>query len=145
MARKQKNMETEALVIADDYVIQKEFNELIEELFTNPYNYETEEDWKKDFASVYKHCIDIGYDKVPEKDYDFWVVAFHGPNDETLFRKDSDKNEIAGYFRDPDKYCKVWREFQTDVMPSYWVVWPHSESKGWCERLTGQLTHNHVS
>jgi hypothetical protein len=111
----------------------------------NPYNYENEEEWKKDFASVFKHCIDVGYDSVPEKDYDFWVVAFHGPNDETLFRKDADKNEINGFYRDPDGYCKVWREFQTDVLPSYWVVWPHSESKGWCERLSGVLNHNNVS
>jgi hypothetical protein len=111
----------------------------------NPYDYETEEQWKNDFAKVFKHCIDIGYSQVPEKDYDFWVVAFHGPNDETIYRKDSDKNEIAGYMRDPDKYCKVWREFQTDVTPTYWVVWPHSESKGWCDRITGQLNHNHVS
>jgi len=35
MARKPKNMETEALVIADDYVIQKDFIELIDERFTN--------------------------------------------------------------------------------------------------------------
>jgi hypothetical protein len=111
----------------------------------NPYSYDTEEEWKNDFAKVFKHCIDIGYSQVPEQDYDFWVVAFHGPNDETLYRKDSDKNEIAGYMRDPDKYCKVWREFQTDVTPTYWVVWPHSESKGWCDRITGQLNHNHVS
>jgi glycosyltransferase involved in cell wall biosynthesis len=111
----------------------------------NPYNYESEEDWKKDFAKVYKHCIDVGYSSVPEKDYDFWVVAFHGPNEETLYRKDADKNEIERMMNDPDKYCKIWREFQTDTLPSYWVVWPHSESKGWCERLTGQLNHNHVS
>jgi hypothetical protein len=30
-------------------------------------------------------------------------------------------------------------------MPTYWVVWPHSESKGWCDRITGRLTHNVVS
>jgi hypothetical protein len=111
----------------------------------NPYNFESEEEWKKHFASVFKHCIDVGYSSVPETDYDFWVVAFHGPNDETIYRRDADKNEIAGFMRDPDKYCKVWREFPTTVLPSYWVVWPHSESKGWCDRLTGQLNHNHVS
>ena len=27
----------------------------------------------------------------------------------------------------------------TDELPEYWVVWPHSESKGWCERITGNL------
>ncbi|NBP56986.1 hypothetical protein EBU71_10745 [bacterium] len=105
----------------------------------NPYNYESEEDWKKDFAQVFKHCIDIGYSQVPEKDYDFWVVAFHDHKDETIFRKDADKAEIERMMNDPDKYCKIWREFQTQHMPKYWVVWPHSESKGWCDRITGEL------
>jgi glycosyltransferase involved in cell wall biosynthesis len=105
----------------------------------NPYNHESEEEWKKHFASVFKHCIDVNYASVPEKDYDFWVVAFHGPNDETLFRKDADKHEIARMMNDPDGYGKVWREFQTETKPTYWVVWPYSESKGWCERLTGTL------
>ena len=111
----------------------------------NPYNYTNEQEWKESFAKIYKHCIDVGYSQVPEKDYDFWVVAFHGEDDETLFRKDSDKSEIDSYFRDPDGYCKVWREFQTTHMPKYWVVWPHSETKGWCERITGQLNHNIIS
>jgi hypothetical protein len=105
----------------------------------NPYNYETEEEWKKNFASVFKHCIDVNYGSVPEKDYEFWVVAFHGPNDETLFRKDADKNEIQRVMNDPDGYGKVWREFQTETKPTYWVVWPFSTSKGWCERITGNL------
>jgi hypothetical protein len=111
----------------------------------NPYNFETEKEWKDSFCMMFKHCIDIGYSQVPETDYEFWVVAFHGKDDKTLFRKDADKNEIAGFMRDPDNYCKVWREFQTDEMPTHWVVWPFSESKGWCDRITGQLSHNMVS
>jgi hypothetical protein len=101
--------------------------------------YGDEETWKSSFAQVFKHCIDVGYTSVPEKDYEFWVVAFHGENDETLFRKDADKSEIQRMMNDPDGYCKVWREFQTASKPKYWVVWPYSESKGWCERLTGNL------
>jgi len=105
----------------------------------NPYNFTSEEEWKKNFAQVFKHCIDIGFSQVPEKDYDFWVVAFHGENDETLHRKDADKDEINRMMNDPDGYCKVWREFQTEHKPKYWVVWPHSISKDWCERITGNL------
>jgi hypothetical protein len=105
----------------------------------NPYNYSTEEEWKADFALIFKHCIDIGYSQVPEQDYDFWVVAFHDENDETIFRKDADKSEISRMMNDPDGYCKVWREFQTIHRPKYWVVWPHSESKGWCDRISGNL------
>jgi hypothetical protein len=105
----------------------------------NTYNYESEEEWLESFASIFKHCIDVNYNQVPEKDYDFWVVAFHDENDETIHRRDSDKNEIKNMMNDPDGYCKIWREFQTTKKPKYWVVWPHSESKGWCERLTGNL------
>ena len=98
-----------------------------------------EEEWKKSFAHIFKHCIDVGYTSVPEKDYDFWCVAFHDEEDKELYRKDADKGEIERMLNDPDKYCKVWREFQTSKKPKYWVVWPHSESKGWCDKLTGNL------
>ena len=101
--------------------------------------YGDEETWKNSFAQVFKHCIDVNYTSVPEKDYDFWVVAFHAENDDTLYRKDADKSEIQRMMNDPDGYCKVWREFQTAIKPKYWVVWPYSESKGWCERITGNL------
>ena len=105
----------------------------------SPYDFQNEEEWKNSFAQIFKHCIDVGYDHVPEQDYDFWVVAFHSENDETIFRKDADKDEIDRMKNDPDGYCKVWREFQTSHKPKYWVVWPHSVSKGWCERITGDL------
>jgi glycosyltransferase involved in cell wall biosynthesis len=105
----------------------------------NPQVFETEEEWLASYASIFKHCIDIGFSQVPEKDYDFWVIAFHGENDETIFRKDADINEINMMMRDPDGYCKIWREFQTTHKPKYWVVWPHSVSKDWCERIMGNL------
>jgi hypothetical protein len=91
------------------------------------------------FVKIFKHCIDVGYDLVPEKDYDFWAIAFHDEQNETMFRQDADENEIRGFFNDPDKYCKIWRQFETSKQPAYWVVWPHSKSKGWCERLTGNI------
>jgi hypothetical protein len=105
----------------------------------NPYNFENEEEYLNSFASVFKHCIDVHFGQVPEKDYDFWVVAFHDDKDETMFRQDADINEINRVMQDPDGYCKIWREFNTITKPSYWVVWPHSKSKGWCDRITGKL------
>jgi hypothetical protein len=105
----------------------------------NPYNFESEEEYLNSFASVFKHCIDVHFGQVPEKDYDFWVVAFHDNKDETMFRQDADINEINRVMQDLDGYCKIWREFNTITKPSYWVVWPHSKSKGWCDRITGNL------
>jgi hypothetical protein len=103
----------------------------------NTNNFETEEEWKKSFSTIFKHCIDVSYSSVPEKDYEYWVVAFHNDKDETLYRRDADINEINGFFTDPDGYCKVWRDFNTTQKPTYWVVWPYS--KWWCDRLTGRL------
>jgi len=105
----------------------------------NPMVYETEEEWEDSFATIFKHCIDVGYDSVPEEDYEFWVVAFHDENDETIHRQDADIHEINRMKNDPDGYCKVWREFQTAHKPKFWVVWPYSKSKGWCDRLSGDL------
>jgi hypothetical protein len=105
----------------------------------NPQNFANNEEYMESFSSIFKHCIDVGYSQVPETDYDFWVVAFHGEDDETLFRQDADPGEITRMKNDPDGYCKVWRQFQTVTKPKYWVVWPHSTSKGWCERITGNL------
>jgi hypothetical protein len=105
----------------------------------NPYTFDNEDEWLNSFSSIFKHCIDIQYSSVPEKDYDFWAVAFHGDNDDTIYRKDCDEREIQSFFRDSDGYCKIWREFPTLTKPKYWVVWPHSKSKGWGERLTGNL------
>jgi len=47
--------------------------------------------------------------------------------------------EITMMMKDPERYCKIWREFNTTEKPKYWVVWPHSASKGWCDRITGNL------
>jgi hypothetical protein len=105
----------------------------------DPLQNASDEEFNAGFLKIFKHCIDIGYHQVPENDYDFWAVAFKDKNGQDIYRQDADKNEIARMKNDPDGYCKVWREFQTDQNPSSWIVWPHSESKGWAEPITGNL------
>jgi hypothetical protein len=72
-------------------------------------------------------------------DYDFWVVAFENDKGDTIFRQDADTSEIQRLKNDPDGYYKIWRTFNIKDKPHKWVVWPHSISKDWCERLTGNL------
>lgn len=97
------------------------------------------EDFDSSFLQIFKHCIDVSYSQIPENDYEFFAVAFHDKENNTLYRRDADVDEIRRVKNDPDGYAKIWREFQTSVKPSYWVVWPYSTSKGWCERITGNL------
>ncbi len=79
----------------------------------------------------FRHCLDVGYDAVPHDDYDHWIVAFKSDDDRELFRQDADEAEIAKMKADPDKYCKVWRQFITDELPTRWIIWPHSRAHGW--------------
>ena len=101
--------------------------------------YADREEFEKNLCSIFKHCIDIRYNQVPETDYDFWCVAFKDKNGKDVFRKDADKAEITRMLNDPDKYCKLWREYDADGMPASWLVWPHSVSKGWCDTITGNI------
>lgn len=101
--------------------------------------YPNQEAYEDSFLKIFRHCIDIQYSQVPEKDYEFWVVAFHNEAGDTIFRKDANKDEINRMMRDPDKYCKIWREFNAESVPKKWVVWPFSTSKKWCDQISGNL------
>ena len=108
----------------------------------NPPNpqYKTKEEFEASFLKIFKHCIDVGKHDLPEKDYDFWAVAFHDSKGETIHRKDITESEIQGLMQDPNEpFCKIWREFQVEEKPAYWVVWPHSKSKGWCDKIQKNL------
>ncbi len=87
----------------------------------------------------FKHCIDVSYDRVPLDDYDFWCVAFKDAKGDDLFVQNADEAEIAQMRQDPDGYCKVWRQFNTEVQPRMWLVWPHSRAQGWCAPIIGSF------
>ena len=103
-------------------------------VITSPLDYEIS------FLQIFKHCIDVYPHQVPLIDYDFWVVAFEDKDGNTIHRQDADLDEINRMKLDfGEGYYKVWREFETPVKPTKWVVWPHSITEGWGERFEGNL------
>jgi glycosyltransferase involved in cell wall biosynthesis len=99
----------------------------------------TDEEFDEALLSIFKHCVDVGFAQVPLDDYDFWVVSFENAKGETLYRQDANQEEIKRMKSDPEGYCKIWRTFNTMEKPTKWVVWPHSVSQDWCERLEGKI------
>jgi glycosyltransferase involved in cell wall biosynthesis len=95
------------------------------------------DEYQNSFSQIFKHCIDVAYTQVPHDDYTFWAVAFEDDRGNELYRRDADEAEIRMMKNDPDGYCKVWRQFETVIKPHKWIVWPHSVSAGWCDRLEG--------
>ena len=76
---------------------------------------------------------------MPEKDYDFWAVAFHDENGKDIYREDASKEEVANLIAtQKDGWINLWRTY-TGPLPSSWSVWPYSKSKEWCNRLSGNL------
>lgn len=100
---------------------------------------QSDPNYDESFLPIFKHCIDLGYDQVPLKDYDFWCVAFKDKYGNDIYRQDADRDEINAMKNDPDGYCKLWRIFPTKTKPHSWIVWPHSDSDGWCEPIIGNL------
>lgn len=105
----------------------------------NTYDYDTEEEWRSSFCSLFKHCVDISYDSVPLNDYDFWCVVFKDEDGVEIHREDANEEEIQSMKSDPDGYCKLWRTFKVEKPPRSWMVWPHSRSEDWCEKVMGNL------
>lgn len=100
---------------------------------------ENEEEWLNSFCKLFKHCIDISPKDVQETDYDFWCVCFEDENNVELYRKDAKEDEIKIIQQSQKQTYNIWREFVTPKNPKKWVVWPHSISKGWCEKIVGHL------
>jgi len=101
--------------------------------------YNTRIEFKNNLEYIFKHYIDIHKSQLLENDYEFLVVAFHDKDDNTLFRKDVDKTEYFYLYQENGDWIKILREFNTKIKPEYYVVWPFSKEKGWCERITGKL------
>jgi hypothetical protein len=98
------------------------------------------DDFIKSLQKIFKYCINLSANNITETDYDFWVVAFHDINDKTIYRQDSDETEIKNIIANNNQaFYNIWRQFHVDTMPSKWVVWPHSKSKGWCEKIEGSI------
>ena len=91
------------------------------------------------FLRIFKHCIDIHRNSFVDTDYSFWAVIFEDDIGGTLHRQDMNKEEIKIALNTTDSFIKIWRTFNTEKKPSKWIVWPHSESKGWLNKIEGNL------
>ena len=97
------------------------------------------EEFEQSFLKIFKHCIDVHRSVFTETDYDFWAVIFEDDNGGTLHRQDMNAQEVKSTLATKDDFIKIWRTFDTEKKPFKWIVWPHSESKGWLNKNEGRL------
>lgn len=107
-----------------------------------PLKYKSKKDYENGFCKKIRYCIDLYKGSVEETDYDCWVVAFKDEAGEDVYRQDCDISEIESIKAaspDYENFYNIWREYEDDQDPHSWIVWPHSESKGWMEPITGEM------
>jgi len=100
-------------------------------------------DYESGLASSQKYCIDLYKGSLTETDYDSFVVAFLDENGEDVYRQDCNKGEIQSMMNldANNKFINIWRNFEAVERPVCWRVWPHSESKGWMERIEQKISY----
>lgn len=97
------------------------------------------EEYESSWTRTFKHCINIHRSSVSEKDYTFWAVIFEDEDGTPIHRQDLNKQEIDNHLNSSNSTFNIWKEFETVRQPQKWIVWPHSESKGWLEKIEGKL------
>jgi hypothetical protein len=98
------------------------------------------EEFENSFLKIFKHCIDVHkslFDK--EMDYDFWAVIFEDENNTSMNRHDLQENEIKSILSEDREFYNIWRTFDVEKKPHHWVVWPHSKTKGWLNKIETNL------
>lgn len=98
--------------------------------------YISDENWKSqivrsnDVRVLVNVKEDLAYEDgtIPD-DFDFWYVGAARDDLSEIFRKDTQEHEVKEYMRGEwADFRLIWRG---NEKPSYYIVWPHSKSRGW--------------
>lgn len=106
-----------------------------------PPNPASNPDWPE---SVQDRRVDISIDRrrLPPEALDdaaFWYVGIHDRDGRELFRRDASARELQEQVANGAVRVTLAREFSSEREPASWTVLPYSNSKGWLDRVKGEL------
>lgn len=96
-----------------------------------------EKSHEEGLAHYQKICLDVVKDQVQESDYDVWAVVILDKDGNEIYRQDASPDEIKNSMSEnsSNPFMHLWRTFYSEKLAVGWVVWPHSVSKGWMNRI----------
>ena len=99
-------------------------------------------DWDKSLLQMCEHTIDVMHGVLPLDDYDFIYVGYDradGTNIYCMNIINDDLKKLMDSNKSTNSVVPHLSRFFTDQMPSKWVFWPHSKSKGWTGRISSTM------
>jgi hypothetical protein len=102
-----------------------------------------QENFEVNLLNKIKVCIDVYKGSLTETDYTNFAIAILDNEGKDLYRQDADANEINNLINSnpSDQFIHIWREYNDNKLPTSWRVWPHSASKGWCDRIENTIKY----
>jgi hypothetical protein len=92
------------------------------------------EDYENSFYPLFKHIIDVHKGQFKEDDYTFCAVIMELEDGTSVYRNDLTGPEINHKVKADGEWVNISVEMQGSK-PHKWIVWPHSASKGWCQKI----------
>lgn len=102
----------------------------------------TDEAWEKMLLKMYEHTIELMPSVLPLEDYDFIYLGYEradGTNIHCTNLKGDTLKHLTDSTKAANTVIPLTTRFFADEMPSKWVFWPHSTSKGWMGRIGGTM------
>lgn len=102
----------------------------------------SDEEWEKRLLRMYEHTIEISGDFLHLDDYDFIYVGYDrddGSNIYCMNIREESLTNLLTLSKNRSAIIPLQNNFFADQMPRKWVIWPHSRSKGWTQRIGGLI------
>ena len=104
---------------------------------------ENDEEWENSFMFSFYHLIQFNKSHFKYDDYDFWVCAFDDKDGKEIWREDYQEHQIKSILSSNGDWYNEEKFFLIDKVPTRWVIWAHSKSQGWAERIEEQINYNY--
>lgn len=92
------------------------------------------ENYDDSFYPIFKHFIDVQKSNFKENDYTFCAVIMEDKDGNSVYRQDLNAAQIAHKIQHSEDWINIQVEMRGQ-RPYKWIVWPHSKTKGWCEKI----------
>jgi len=116
----------------------------------NKFEYTSEGEWVNSFARsndvhvvVHRDEIEGLFDEDGNMldDLSFAYVGTHDVNDDEVYRKDLDRDALYAELNKENGFVEYRLIFLSAKRPESFTFWPHSESKGWLNKITKTLDY----